>query len=69
MEREDYEYTLNFIQVLSDELEAAANGWEYLNSLPEGHPDKFALSPEMEAAHKSLAIACEEFVKAYTRHL
>lgn len=61
----DYTYTLNFYLSLGDDMEAAVKGYEYLKGLPDGHPDKATLTPELEGSVGALAGLCEDFLKAY----
>ena len=69
MNKEQYDYTVTSLAADCDSLESAKVSLEYLVTLGADHPDKAALTPEMQAAFRALAAACADFIGAYRYYL
>lgn len=65
MDKSYYNYTLNFVQELTSDLVAAAEAVQYLNAIGAEHPDKAALTEEMQQAFAELASNCQEYIDIY----
>ena len=67
MDKEQYCFTLNSLACDCESLQSATVSLEYLFTIGEAHPDKAALTPEMQNAFKELAAACSNYLATYNK--